>query len=69
MIDGLLVIVVIIGLGAAAILVARSPKFWKRVGQDAVTAMLPKFMRPFRPKMLTKEELKMVAKGKDPLSL
>lgn len=68
MIDGVLVIIVVIGLGAAAILVARSPEFWKRVGQDALTAMLPKFMRAFRPKSITKQELEQVSKGKMPFS-
>lgn len=67
MIDGLLLILVMIGLSAAAILAARSPKFWKRVGQDALTAMLSKILQPFRPKTLTKEELERVAKGRDPI--
>jgi hypothetical protein len=32
------------------------------------TAMLPKFLRPFRPKNFTKDELNKVSKGIDPFS-
>jgi hypothetical protein len=64
-IDGVLIVVVLVGMSAAAILAARSPHFWKRVGQDAVTAMLPKILRPFRPKNLTNKELERVARDED----
>jgi hypothetical protein len=67
-IDGTLVLVALIGLGAVALLVARSPRFWKKVGQEVATAMLPKFLRPFRPKNFTKDELNKVSKGIDPFS-
>ena len=33
--------------------------------QDAVTAMLPKMLRPFRPKTFTKDELERLARGKE----
>ncbi len=68
MIDGVLVVVAVIGLGAAAILAARAPRFWRKVVQDALTASLPKFIRPFRPKNFTKDELNEVSKGLDPFS-
>lgn len=68
MIDGFLVLMAVIGLSAAAILAARSPRFWRNVAHDAITALLPKFMHPFRPKNFTKDDLNKVSKGIDPFS-
>lgn len=67
--DAALVLVALCGMGAAALLAARSPRFWQKVAQDAVTAMLPKFLSPFRPKTLTKQELERVARGEEPFSV
>ena len=63
--DAVLLGAVLCGMGAAAILAARSPRFWRRVAQDAVTAILPKMLRPFRPKTLTRDELERMARGKE----
>lgn len=52
----LLVAAVLIGVGAAAFLVMRSPAFWADAGKQLVTALLPAVIRVLSKRMPPEEE-------------
>ena len=52
----LLVAAVLIGVGAAAFLVMRSPAFWADAGKQLVTALLPAVIRAISKRMPPEEE-------------
>ncbi len=66
MTDALLLLAAMIGVGAAAFLVARSPSFWIGLGKVVMVQLLPTVLRIFRPKNFTKEQLDKIARGEDP---
>lgn len=51
-----LVAAVLIGVGAAAFLVMRSPTFWVDAGKQLGAALLPEIMRIFAKRMTPEEE-------------
>ena len=52
----LLVLAVLIGVGAAAFLVMRSPAFWAEVGQTLFRAILPKIIEVITKRMPPEKE-------------
>ena len=66
MTDALLLLAIMIGVGAAAFLVARSPSFWIGLSEVVMVQLFPAVLKIFRPKNLTKEQLDKIARGEDP---
>ena len=56
MLDTLLPLVAIIGLGAGAFMVARSPKFWIGMGRELFNSLLPGFLKLFNNRPKTPQE-------------
>ena len=68
MTDLILLIAMMMGVGAAAFLAARSPAFWFGIFKLGVAAMMPKILQAIRPKNFTKEQLEKIDRGEDPFS-
>ena len=66
MTDALLLLVTIIGVGAAAFMAARSPRFWIELAGIVFAQLLPNIKKFIKPKNLTKEQLDKIARGLDP---
>jgi hypothetical protein len=66
MTDALLLLAAMIGVGAAAFLVARSPSFWIDLVKIVLGQAMPNIWKIVRPKNLTKVQLDKIARGEDP---
>ena len=66
MTDAVLLVATLIGVCAAAFLVARSPSFWVGVVQIVLGQLRPHILKIVRPKNFTKEQLDKIARGQDP---
>ena len=66
MTDALLLMATMIGVGAAAFMVARSPRFWLGLVQIVLSQLMPHIWKIARPKNWTKEQLDKIARGQDP---
>ncbi len=66
MTDALLLMATMIGVGAAAFLVARSPSFWIGLIGIVLSQFVPNIKNIIRPKNLSKEQLDKIARGQDP---
>jgi hypothetical protein len=64
--DALLLTATMIGVGAAAFLVARSPSFWFGLAKIVLGQLMPNIWRIVKPKNFTKEQLDKIARGQDP---
>jgi hypothetical protein len=64
--DALLYLAAIIGVGAAAFIVARSPTFWLGMGAAILKAAWPYLLKAVKPKDYTKEQLDKIARGEEP---
>jgi hypothetical protein len=64
--DALLLGATIIGVCAAAIMVARSPSFWVGLAKIVLGQLMPNIWKIVKPKNLTKEQLDKIARGQDP---
>jgi hypothetical protein len=64
--DAVLLIATLIGVCAAAFLVARSPSFWVGLVQIVLGQLTPHIWKIVRPKNFTKEQLDKIARGQDP---
>ena len=62
----LLVVAILLGLGAGAFVVARSPTFWLGLAVAAARAALPLVLKTMKPKDWTQEQLDRIAMGLDP---
>jgi hypothetical protein len=69
LITGLLVAAILIGLGAGAFVVARSPTFWLGLSVTAARAALPLVLKALKPKDWTQEQLDRIAMGEDPWNI
>ena len=67
MTDALLLIATMIGVGAAAFLVARSPSFWIGLIKVVLVQLMPNIRKMIKPKNLTKAQLDKIARGEDPV--
>ena len=56
-----LVAAVLIGVGAAAFLVMRSPSFWVDAGKQLGAALMPEILRLFAKRLTAEEEAEMRA--------
>lgn len=59
----------ILGVLAAAFLVARSPAFWIGLVKVVVLALMPKFLKALKPRNLTAAEKEKIARGEDPFDV
>jgi hypothetical protein len=66
MTDALLLLATMIGVGAAAFLVARSPMFWIGLVKIVLVQAMPHIWKIVRPKNLSKDQLDKIARGQDP---
>jgi hypothetical protein len=66
MTDVLLLMATIIGVGAAAFLVAHSPVFWVELFGVVLGQIAPNIRKIIKPKNFTKEQLDKIARGQDP---
>jgi hypothetical protein len=66
MTDALLLMATMIGVGAAAFLVARSPRFWVELFGIVLGQLAPNIWTIIKPKNFTKEQLDKIARGEDP---
>jgi hypothetical protein len=64
--DGLLLGATMIGVCAAAFLVARSPIFWVGLVRVVLAQVMPDIWKIVKPKNFTKEQLDKIARGQDP---
>jgi hypothetical protein len=64
--DAVLLIATLIGVCAAAFLVARSPSFWVGLVQIVLGQLTPHIWKIVKPKNFTKEQLDKIARGQDP---
>ncbi len=66
MTDALLLLAAMIGVGAAAFMVARSPNFWIGLIGIILGQLVPNIKKIIRPKNFSKEQLDKIARGHDP---
>ena len=66
MTDAVLLTVTLIGVGAAAFMVARSPSFWVGLVEIVLGKLMPHIWKIIKPKNFTKEQLDKIARGQDP---
>ena len=66
MTDALLLLASMIGVGAAAFLVARSPSFWLGLVRVVLPQLMPNIWKVIKPKNFTKAQLDKIARGEDP---
>lgn len=66
MTDSLLLIATMIGVCAAAFMVARLPSFWVGLVEIVLGQLRPHIWKIIKPKNFTKEQLDKIAKGQDP---
>jgi hypothetical protein len=66
MTDALLLLATMIGVGAAAFLVARSPIFWIGLIRIVLSQLIPNIKNMIKPKNLSKDQLDKIARGQDP---
>ena len=67
-IDAGLLLAMMVGVAAAAFVVGRSPTFWFGLGRVVLSAAMPKILRTFKPRNMTKEEKDQILTGQDPFS-
>lgn len=66
MTDLLLLLATMMGVGAAAFMVARSPLFWIGPVKVVLGRLTPQIWKIVKPKNFTKEQLDKIARGEDP---
>ncbi len=66
MTDAVLLMATLIGVGAAAFMVARSPSFWIGLVEIVLGQVTPHIWKIVKPKNFTKEQLDKIARGQDP---
>jgi hypothetical protein len=64
--DALLLGATMIGVCAAAFMVARSPHFWIGLARVVLPQLIPDIWKMVKPKNFTKEQLDKIARGQDP---
>lgn len=66
MTDVLLYLAAIVGVAAAAFIVARSPAFWWGMALTIFKSAWPYLLMAVKPKDYTKEQLDRIARGQEP---
>ncbi len=66
MTEAVLLVAALIGVCAAAFLVARSPSFWVGLVQIVLKQLMPHIWKIVKPKNFSKVQLDKIARGQDP---